>query len=143
MKKLFSILAAALVATAATTPAHAELTPDGVVAVENFNKLESCMKDMVAVLEKVKDKESADAQATALVEAAKALGEQMAAMDSLQHQLTGMPNDDDQAAFEQCRNNLHVAGMNLQTELQRLAMVNFYESEAFIQALMSLQQTGE
>ena len=143
MKKLFSILAAALVATAAITPAHAELTPDGVVAVENFNKLESCMKDMVAVLEKVKDKESADAQATALVEAAKALGEQMAAMDSLQHQLTGMPNDDDQTAFEQCRNNLHVAGMNLQTELQRLAMVNFYESEAFIQALMSLQQTGE
>ena len=139
MKKLFSLLAAALVATATVSPAHAELTPDGVIAVEHFNKLENCFKALTAVLEQVKDKESADAQAAAFSAAAKALTVQMVEMTALQDKLKGKPNADDEAAFEQCRNNLHIAGMNMQAELQRLALVNFYESEAFIQALMSLQ----
>ncbi len=139
MKKLLSVLAAVLLATAAA-PVHAELSADGVVAVENFNKLEACLKDMTAILTKVTDKESADAQAPALIEAAKALAAQLAAMETLQHQLKGLPNADDKAAFEQCYNNLQVAGMDLQTELRRLAMVNFYDSEVFMNAILSLQQ---
>ncbi|MBR3945056.1 MAG: hypothetical protein IKK15_08190, partial [Akkermansia sp.] len=104
-----------------------------------FGKLEQCMENMTAVLTKVTDKESADAQVEAFLAATKALTEQMLAMESLQNVLKGKPNADDEAAFEQCRNNLHVAGMAMQAELRRLAMVNFYDSEAFIKALMSLQ----
>lgn len=124
---------------ASSMTAQAELSPDGVVAVEHFGKLEQCMENMTAVLTKVTDKESADAQVEAFLVATKALTEQMLAMESLQNVLKGKPNADDEAAFEQCRNNLHVAGMAMQVELRRLAMVNFYDSEAFIKALMSLQ----
>lgn len=124
---------------ASSMTAQAELSPDGVIAVEHFGKLEQCMENMTAVLTKVTDKESADAQVEPFLAATKALTEQMLAMESLQNVLKGKPNADDEAAFEQCRNNLHVAGMAMQAELRRLAMVNFYDSEAFIKALMSLQ----
>ena len=124
---------------ASSMTAQAELSPDGVIAVEHFVKLEQCMENMTAVLTKVTDKESADAQVEAFLAATKALTEQMLAMESLQNVLKGKPNADDEVAFEQCRNNLHVAGMAMQAELRRLAMVNFYDSEAFIKALMSLQ----
>lgn len=142
MKKIFSVLAAIMLATAAT-PVQAELSHDGIIAVEQFNKLETCFNDMTAVLMKVTDKESADAQAPAFIKAAEALTAQLAAMQSLEHQLTGQPNADDEAAFEQCRNNLHIAGMAMQAELRRLAMVNFYDSEIFVKALLSLQQGAE
>lgn len=142
MKKVFSVLAAMLLATA-VSPVHAELSQDGLIAVEHFNKLETCFNDMTAVLMKVTDKESADAQAPAFIAAAQALTLQLAAMQGLEHELTGQPNADDEAAFEQCRNNLHIAGMAMQAELRRLAMVNFYESEVFVKALLSLQQGAE
>lgn len=124
---------------ASSMTAQAELSPDGVIAVEHFVKLEQCMENITAVLTKVTDKESADAQAELFLVATKALTEQMLVMASLGNVLKGKPNADDEAAFEQCRNNLHVAGMAMQAELRRLAMVNFYDSEAFIKALMSLQ----
>ncbi|MBR3694938.1 MAG: hypothetical protein IKL98_01725 [Akkermansia sp.] len=139
MKRLFSMMMVAVGLAASSMTAQAELSPDGVIAVEHFGKLEQCMENMTAVLTKVTDKESADAQVEAFLAATKALTEQMLAMESLQNVLKGKPNADDEAAFEQCRNNLHVAGMAMQAELRRLAMVNFYDSEAFIKALMSLQ----
>ena len=105
-----------------------------------INELCELQVKIVEILETVKDKESADAQAPALIEAAQALAAQLAAMETLQHQLKGLPNADDKAAFEQCYNNLQVAGMDLQTELRRLAMVNFYDSEVFMNAILSLQQ---
>ncbi len=125
---------------ASSMTVQAELSPDGVIAVEQFDKLEQCMKNMTAVLVKITDKESADAQAEAFLAATKALTEQMHAMMTMQEQLKGKPNADDEAAFEQCRNSLHVAGMDMQAELRRLAMVNFYDSEAFLKALMTMQQ---
>ena len=143
MKKLFSILAAALVATATITPAQAELSQDGKVAVELFNKMEAHMNDITAVLEKVTDQASADAQAEAFAAAVQAFSAHVAAMEARTAELTGVPNADDEAAFEQCRNNLHAAGMYLQAELQRLAMVNFYDSEAFIKVLTTLNQPAE
>jgi hypothetical protein len=143
MKKLFSILAAALVATATITPAQAELSQDGKVAVEYFNTLETYMNNMTAVLEKVTDQASADAQAEPFAAAVQVFTAHIASAESRANELTGMPNADDEAAFEQCQNNLHAAGMALQAELQRLAMVNFYDSEAFIKVLTTLNQPAE
>jgi hypothetical protein len=64
-------------------------------------------------------------------------------MSELSSKLTQTPSADDEAAFEQCNQRLHIAGIGLQQELSRLAMVEFYESEAFVAALLSLNLSGE
>lgn len=125
---------------AGSMTAQAEMSPSGVIAVEQFNKLEQCMKNITTILSQVKDTESADAMAEKFVEATRAMTEQMVAMEAMGKELKEQPNEDDLAAFEQCRNNLQAAGFDMQTEMRRLSMVNFYESEKFISALMTMQQ---
>lgn len=142
MKKLLSILVAATCMAGLTTPVQAEQTPDGLIAVGHFEKLEGCLIAMTDVLASVKNKESADATAPKLIEAASKLKEQMNAMVDLQNTLKQEPNEDDNKAFEEWHTRLHVAGIALQQELTRLAMVEFYGSEAFISALMSLQSVS-
>ena len=142
MKKLLSILVAATCMAGLTTPVQAEQTPDGLIAVGHFEKLEGCLIAMTDVLASVKNKESADATAPKLIEAASKLKEQMNAMVDLQNTLKQEPNEDDNKAFEEWHTRLHVAGFALQQELTRLAMVEFYGSEAFISALMSLQSVS-
>ena len=142
MKKLLSILVAATCMAGLTTPVQAEQTPDGLIAAGHFEKLEGCLIAMTDVLASVKNKESADATAPKLIEAASKLKEQMNAMVDLQNTLKQEPNEDDNKAFEEWHTRLHVAGIALQQELTRLAMVEFYGSEAFISALMSLQSVS-
>jgi hypothetical protein len=142
MKKLFVALAAAL-SLSMLTPAHAEQTEHGLIAVTEFGKLEQCLLDFAKVLSTVESKESADAAAAQVVEAGKALQAQLAVMSELSTKLTQTPSADDEAAFEQCNQRLHIAGIGLQQELSRLAMVEFYESEAFVAALLSLNLSGE
>ena len=77
------------------------------------------------------------------METGKALQAQLTAMGELSDKLTQTPNAEDEAAFEQCKQRLHIAGIGLQQELSRLAMVEFYGSEAFIGALLSLNLSGE
>lgn len=120
-------------------PCEAEQTPDGLIAVSHFEKLEGCLIAMTDVLASVKNKESADATAPKLIEAANKLKKQLNAMVALHHTLKQEPNEDDNKAFEEWNTRLHVAGIALQQELARLAMVEFYGSEEFIAALMSLQ----
>ena len=139
MKKVFSVLAAALCLTGITPTAQAAQTEDGLVAVAHFNTLETRLTELADVLATIKDKDSADAAAERFVEAAGKLQAQLTLMASLEDQLKGQPNADDKAAFEACQQRLHAAGIALQQELGRLAMVEFYGSEKFIQALMSMQ----
>lgn len=143
MKKLFAVLLTAVAVSAGTTPARADMSPDGVIAVEHLTKLVACFEEITDVLSQITDKASADAMAPAFSKAAQNLTAQIVANSALQYKLTGSPTADDDAAFEQCSQNLHVAGIALQAELRRLAMVNFYDSEALLQALMSLQALGE
>ncbi|MBE6417542.1 MAG: hypothetical protein E7033_03635 [Akkermansiaceae bacterium] len=139
MKKLFSILIAGLSLTAVTTPAQAELSADGTIAVAEFDKLEACMQDFVDALAGIQDKESADAGAALLEEKIAALQQQMMAMQQLESKLKGIPTEDDKAAFEASRERLHTIGANLQQELMRLSLVNFYYSETLINTFKKLQ----
>lgn len=141
MKRLFITMMAAMAATVGTLPAQADLSPDGAVAVEHLIKLEACFQEMTDVLSQITDKASADAMAPAFTKAAQALTAQIVANETLQYKLTGTPTADDDAAFEECSERLHTAGMALQAELRRLAMVRFYESESLLQAIMALQAT--
>lgn len=142
MKKLFVALAATL-SLSMLTPAQAAQTEHGIIAVTEFGKLEQCLLDFANVLSTVESKETADAAAQQLVETGKALQAQLTAMGELSDKLTQTPNAEDEAAFEQCKQRLHIAGIGLQQELSRLAMVEFYGSEAFIGALLSLNLSGE
>lgn len=139
MKRLIITMLVAMTTTVGTLPAQADLSPDGAVAVEHLIKLEACFQEMTDVLSQITDKASADAMAPAFVKAAHSLTAQIVANETLQHKLTGTPTADDDAAFAACSEKLHTAGMSLQAELRRLAMVQFYESEALIQAIMALQ----
>ena len=142
MKTLFAVLVAGLSLTL-TTPVQAEQTEHGLIAVAEYEKLEQCLLDLAKVLSTVESKETADAAAPLLAEKGKALQAQMSAMSELSAKLTQAPNEEDEAAFEKCKQNLHIAGIGLQQELARLAMVEFYESEAFISALLSLSASAE
>lgn len=139
MKKLFSILIAGLSLTAITTPARAELSADGTIAIAEFDKLEARMQDFIDVLAGIQDKQSADTSAALLVEKIAAMQQQMFAMQQLETQLKGTPTEDDKAAFEASGKRLHALGLNLQQELMRLSMVNFYYSEALINTFKKLQ----
>ena len=143
MKKVFSVLAAALCLAGTAPIAQAAQTEDGLVAVAHFNTLEARLKELADVLATIKDKDSADAAADRFVEAAGKLQEQMNTMAGLESQLKGLPNAEDKAAFEACQQRLHAAGIALQQELGRLAMVEFYGSEKFLQALMSMQAMAQ
>lgn len=142
MKKLFAVLAVGL-SLSLTTPVQAEQTEHGLIAVAEFNKLEQCLLDFAKVLSTVNSKKTADAAAPLVAEKGKALQAQMRSMNELSNKLTQTPTEEDKAAFEKCNQNLHIAGISLQQELARLAMVEFYGSEAFIAALQSLNQTDE
>lgn len=141
MKRLVITIMAAMAVSAGTMPAQAEMSPHGMLAVEHLTKLEACFLEMTDVLSQITDKASADAMAPAFTKAAQALTAQIVANESLQHKLTGTPTADDDAAFAECSDRLHAAGIALQTELRRLVMVRFYESEALLQAILALQAT--
>ena len=137
MKTLFTIMVVAM--GLMTSPmAYAEQTEHGMLAVKAFSELEKCMKDLTATLASITDKASADANAQQLMEKGQALQQQLAAMQELSNTLTQTPNADDEVAFEKCRNSLHETGIAMQQEFMRLAMINFYDSEALLQALQSL-----
>ncbi len=142
MKKLFAVLAVGL-SLSLTTPVQAEQTEHGLIAVAEFGKLEQCLRDFANVLSTVESKETADAAVPQVVEKGKALQAQLIAMNKLSERLTQIPNAEDEAAFEQCQQKLHEVGIGLQQELSRLAMVEFYGSEAFISALKSLSLSDE
>lgn len=143
MKKVFSVLAAALCLAGITPTAQAAQTEDGLVAVAHFNTLEGCLNGLTDVLATIKDRESADAAVPQFLEAVNKLKQQLDTMAGLQDQLKGLPNAEDNAAFEACQQRLQAAGIALQQELARLAMVEFYGSEQFIQALMSMQNVAQ
>lgn len=137
MKTLFTIMVVAM--GLMTSPmAYAEQTEHGMLAVKAFSDLEKRMKDLTATLASITDKASADANAQELMEKGQALQQQLADMQELSNTLTQTPNADDEVAFEKCRNSLHETGIAMQQEFMRLAMVNFYDSEALLQALQSL-----
>ena len=68
-----------------------------------------------------------------------ALQQQMMAMQQLESKLKGIPTEDDKAAFEASGERLHTIGANLQQELMRLSLVNFYYSETLINTFKKLQ----
>lgn len=139
MKRLLSILIAGLSLATVTMPAHAEISPDGAIAIAEFDKLEASMQAIVDVLAEIQDKQTADTKAALLAEKITALQQQMTAMQQLETKLKGIPTEDDKAAFEASKNRLHTVGANLQHELMRLSLVNFYYSETLINTFQKLQ----
>lgn len=141
MKTLFTIMIVAM--GLMTSPmASAEQTEHGMLAVKAFTDLEKCMSDLTATLASITDKASADANAQKLMDKGQALQLQLVALQELSNTLTQTPNEDDEVAFEKCRNSLQQTGIAMQQEFMRLAMVNFYDSEALLQALQSLNVAG-
>lgn len=136
MIKMLSTAGAAFLGVAAIIqPAQAALTPDGAAGVAYYEELEARMQAVLDVLTQVKSKETADTLAPVFAEKMKALQEQLDAAEKLSNTLTGIPNDDDLAAFEQHRIILQEKGIAIQQELMRLGMMNFYESKDFIHTL--------
>ena len=139
MKKLLSILILSAMVAPAAPLVQGVVSAGTLEAIASYDALETCMRDMAAVLAAIKDEATAETQAPALRRAAEALKAKLAEMDDPYRMWDHVLTKDDSRAMVQCRKRLQAAGMAVQGEMLRLVRAEFYHSAPLITTLQELE----